>query len=326
MPAGRTPVRLSVVIATYNRAEHLDACLRHLLAQPVDEVVVADNASTDGTAAVVIAHQSTAVVPVRYVYVQRPGKSFALQQALEVASGEMLAFIDDDVLVDEKWSWSIRDVMSDPAVVLAGGPVIPRWERPAPGWLQIGEGPYGRLAAPIALLHYGDQADDLGERTLLGANLVIRRTALEALGGFATHLGKLRGTLLSGEDADLCDRVRQHGWKAIYWPPAVVRHWVPASRMCPRYYASWFFWSGITHAARDRDAAAPARRVFGLPMWLGRQGIAACAAGIAGVVRGRVTDIVHAMADATFVLGYAARSWGLVRTGTPAARSSEGPS
>lgn len=312
---------LSLIVATYNRAHLLDECLTALRRQPFstdDEIVVADNASTDGTAAVIAAHQVGAGPRVRYLHVAQPGKSFALQAAVATARGRLLAFLDDDVLVDEGWLAAIRKVMADQAVVLAGGPVLPRWEHPAPRWLAVGDGPFGRLAAPIALLHYGDEPADLGSRTLLGANMVIRRETLDAIGGFATHLGKLRGTLLSGEDADLCARVAAHGWPTRYQPEAVVRHWVPASRMRLRYYASWFYWSGITHAVMDADAPAGQRRFLGLPTWLVRRG-AGVPARLAHTVRGgTLADLVDALADLAFVAGYAAVRWRVVTMNPPA--------
>jgi len=318
-------LRVSVIIATYNRAGLLDECLTHLRRQPFgpdDEVIVADNASTDSTPVMVAAHQSRAGVTLRYVHVPRPGKSFALQDAVAGASGDLLAFLDDDVLVDEGWLPAIRAAMQDPAVTLAGGPVLPRWERPAPPWLDIGSGPYGRLASPIALLHYGPAVCELGSRTLLGANMAIRRAALDALGGFATHLGKLRGTLLSGEDADICDRVQQRGWKAVYRPDAIVRHWVPASRMRLGYFGSWFYWSGITHAAME-GGTPRAKRVLGVPPWILRHGVTAAAAALRAGLRVRRDLLVHALADGAFVAGYAAWCWGLVRTGAAVTTQTE---
>ena len=81
------------------------------------------------------------------------------------------------------------------------------------------------------MLNYGDTEAILGSRTLLGANMAVRRLVLHELGGYATHLGKLRGTLLSGEDHDLCQRVQSAGYEARYLPNARVYHWVPAQRM-----------------------------------------------------------------------------------------------
>ena len=85
------------------------------------------------------------------------------------------------------------------------------------------------MSSPLALLHYGE-AQDLGRRTAVGANMAVRRSVFEALGGFAPHLGKRRGTLLGGEDHDFCQRAVAAGYRCEYRPELRVRHWVPAER------------------------------------------------------------------------------------------------
>jgi glycosyltransferase involved in cell wall biosynthesis len=317
---------VTVMIATYNRAALLNECLHHLLRQPFrpgDEVVVVDNGSTDATSAVVRENLRRATVPVIYMHESTPGKTVALQTALTVASGDVIAFIDDDVNVAGAWLEAIRSAMCEQDIVLAGGPVAPRWERPAPKWLQVGEGPYGRLAAPIALLHYGSTVSDLQARTLLGANMAIRRAAIADLGGFATHLGKLRNTLLSGEDADLCERVRRRGWRGVYYPSAVVHHWVPADRMRVRYYLSWFYWSGITNAALDEAAGRRARTAAGVPMWIARRAATALMSGVVAALLGRSQHAIEAAIDVAYAWGYTARSWHLTTAATPAPKAAK---
>jgi GT2 family glycosyltransferase len=242
---------ISVVIATYNRAALLDECLSHLRTQPFgpdDEVLVVDNGCADDTVGVVQRQQPGWSVPLRLLRESCPGKSHAIRRAVDAAAGDILLFIDDDVNVGAGWLEAIRRVMADGAVTLAGGPVVARWEASTPQWVRHARECHPRLGAPIALLDYGDQAIELGARTLLGANLAIRRDAFLRVGGFATHLGKLRGTLLSGEDHQLCQRVQAAGFRAVYVPDAIVHHWVPADRARVSYFLQWFFWSGITHA------------------------------------------------------------------------------
>jgi GT2 family glycosyltransferase len=303
---------VSVVIATYNRAALLSECLDHLARQPFnagDEIIVVDNGSTDGTPGVIRSHQAG---PVKIVGLTetRAGKSHAVAAALAVARGDILAFTDDDVNVDVGWLYAIRSALDgDTAVALVGGPVEPRWEAAAPFWLHFGRG-YGRLAAPLALLDYGDAPTDLGSRTVLGANMAVRRDVLDQLGGFATHLGKLRGTLLSGEDHELCRRVQQAGYGARYCPAALVRHWVPASRMRVGYFLRWFFWSGITNAELDRHHPPQAPTLFGVPLHFFKVFATSVAAGIAAAGLLRWHTAVDRATEAAFAAGYAARRSG----------------
>ena len=226
------PNTVSIIVATYNRADLLDDCLAHMARQTFeqgDEMIVVDNGSTDETRSVVMAHAAGFPVPLLYFIEPRAGKSHALNAALAKAAGGILAFTDDDVNVATSWIAEIRRAMSDPEVCITGGPVLPRWEQPPPRWLTFDqaahrpvEASFGCLGAPLALLSYGSEASVLGPRTLLGANMAARREVLDRLGGFASHLGKKRGTLLSGEDHDVCARAQAAGFKAVYVPSACV--------------------------------------------------------------------------------------------------------
>jgi GT2 family glycosyltransferase len=308
--------RVTVIIATYNRAAMLDECLDHLRRQrfsPGDEVIVVDNGSTDETPAVIARHQRRYAVPLCLVHEARPGKSRAIARAFTVATGDILAFTDDDVNVEADWLDAVRDAMADPVVALVGGPVAPRWQTTVPRWIRLARDRHPRLGAPIALLDYGDRTVELGSRTVLGANLAVRREVFTQVGGFPAHLGKLRGTLLSGEDHELCRRVQDAGFRAIYSPRAAVRHWVPAHRARVSYFLRWFYWSGITHAIMDGERSATGgRALHGLPLYLVSRAAARSAAVLFALLTcNRAAALDHAV-DVAFAVGYAAERWGLI--------------
>lgn len=307
--------RVSVIIATYTRAALLDECLHHLGRQafgPDDEVIVVDNGSTDHTAAVIERHQRGFPVSLRLLYESQPGKSHALAQALAIAQSEILAFTDDDVNVEAGWLQAIREAMAGPEVALLGGRVAPRWQATVPGWIRRAPDRHARLGAPLGLLDYGPTVAALGPRTALGANLAVRRSVFGEVGGFAPHLGKLRGTLLSGEDHELCRRVQQAGFHAIYLPAAVVHHWVPADRARVSYFLKWFYWSGITNAMLDDVAhRTGGRAIHGLPLHLVRRAASAAAGLLVTLVTGRWTSALDRAIDVAFVAGYAAERWGI---------------
>src|SRR5205823_2622969 len=231
---------------------------------------------------------------------------------IAIATGDVLAFTDDDVNVDETWIEAIRAAMHADDAALVGGPVVPRWERRAPWWLALNRGDFGRLAAPLALVDYGLCASDLGPRTLLGANLAVRRNAIGQVGGFAPHLGKLRGTLLSGEDHEFCRRVQAAGLKAFYCPAIRVQHYVPASRTGVRYFVAWFFWSGITNAALDGSRNAQ-RSFFGVPLFALRRLTVGVAGAFGAALVGRHSAAADCAIDAAFALGYLVQRCGGVR-------------
>ena len=304
---------ISIVIATYNRGVLLRECLRHLADQPFDpddEVVVVDNGSTDDTPRVIEAARERFPVRLRHLTELRPGKSHAVATAIAAAEGDVLAFTDDDITVDPLWIAAIRRIMRDSSAALVGGPVLPRWEAAPPNWLRFDAVEYGRLAAPLGLLNYGSDAIELGPRTVLGANMAVRRGPINKVGGFARHLGKLRGTLLSGEDHELCQRVQAAGYKAMYCPELRVAHWVPVERMRARYSMSWFFWSGITHATLDATAPGAAS-AQGVPPYFFKRALLSSIRGIGAAARGDSAQLMDSAADVAFVAGYAAQRWGV---------------
>jgi GT2 family glycosyltransferase len=306
---------ISVLLATFNRASLLEQCLAQLGRQTFetgDEIVVADNGSTDTTAAIVEAAARRLRAPVRYVRETAPGKSHALATAVAISHGEILALTDDDVIVADDWLATIRALWQEADLGLAGGRVTPRWERPAPRWLRLqAAGGYGRLAAPLALLDYGPGRTPLGARTALGANMAVARRALEAAGGFPLDLGKLRGTLLSGEDHQVCERVQAAGFTAVYDPRLVVQHHVPADRLRLGYHLRWFFWSGITNAALDHAGAAAgaSARTRHWAARISRHAARAMRAALAAAP----DRAVEAMTEIAFALGYLAFTRGWMR-------------
>jgi GT2 family glycosyltransferase len=224
----------------------------------------------------------------------------------------VLAFTDDDVLVEDDWLAAIRAAMADPEVGLVGGPVLPLYEGRVPDWLDLeGDSGFGRLAAPLALLHYGPTRSPLGQRVALGANMAVRRDVFEGVGGFPADLGKLRGTLLSGEDHEVCERVQAAGFAAVYDPSIRVRHFVPADRLRVRYFLRWFFWSGVTNAALDRARPAhdPGRRLLGAPAYILRQLGVASAATAGSLLRASWSGAADHATRAAFAAGYVWASW-----------------
>jgi len=303
-------LNISVVIATHNRASLLRLTLDRLRTQaffPGDDVIVVDNASTDPTAEVIVQAAEGFPVPLYRRHDLSPGKAPALNAAIADARGDVLALTDDDVLVAEDWIANIRRVFDDPSVALVGGRVDPNWQRAAPAWLRVEEdGRYGTMSSPLALLHYGE-AQNLGQRTAVGANMAIRRAVFESLGGFAPNLGKRRGTLLGGEDHDLCQRAVTAGYNCEYRPELRVQHWVPAERTRLRYFLRWFFWSGITHAVIEGttdSTGGPAEQSPTSPLhWLRRLLLGTAAVPLEAL-SGRASAAAAQAMDAAYALGY----------------------
>jgi glucosyl-dolichyl phosphate glucuronosyltransferase len=277
----------SVVIATYNRSERLRETLATLQAMttPRDcrvEIVVIDNNSTDDTKAVVRT-ASAGPLAVRYLFESRQGKSFALNTALDYVSSDILALTDDDVIPERDWLSRIVMRFREHDVSFVFGKVLPRWSITPPPELLTRRA--RDVWGPLALIDYGDAQtryvpESIAQPLPIGANLAFARSALVAIGGWRTDLGKVDNTLISGEDHEIFMRLRRKGlFSGWYDPQASVRHYVPAQRLTRRYFRRWFYWHGKTQARMLEDLfpsldLASVPKIAGVPRFLYRLGIA----------------------------------------------------
>ncbi len=265
----------SIVIATKNRAALLDNTLAALVAQqwPRDrfEILVADNGSTDKTRAIVAAAARWPVAPrVHYRYVATPGKSHAVNAVLGDVRGDVIAMTDDDVAPATDWLRQLAGAFANGADFVAGR-ILPRWEADPPTWLSSAL--YGVLAVP----DNGDKRRTLGPggdgRNIIpiGANMAVRASVLKRIGGLRHDLGKLSGTLRTGEDHEFFLRMLDAGYRGVYEPSAVVRHFVPRERLRRDYFRRWLYQNGQDVSRLESTHASSVHRLLGIPRYLWRQ-------------------------------------------------------
>ena len=301
---------ISVIIATRDRASLLASTLEALGRQDCDasfEIIIADNGSTDATPRVVESAARDGL-PVVYVQEQKPGKSHALNTAVPHASGELLVFTDDDVLPSPGWLRAYADAFRDPAVDFAAGRIEPLWEAPPPAWMSPRL--YGVLAVAdggLARLDITDAA--AGEVMPLGANMAIRRHVLDRIGGWNTDLGKLQGTLRTGEDHDFFVRMILAGCKGIYEPAASVRHRVPPERLRLRYFLRWFYDNGAVEAQMEQLYPTTDRYVLTVPRYLWRQAVGDVGALLRGVLTLDRKRMVASGTRVAWFFGYLRYRW-----------------
>jgi GT2 family glycosyltransferase len=231
-PAGPPPLdpgrSLSVVVATRERPERLSECLDALLAaeRPPRTIVVVDNVPvTDATARTVAARADSRI---RYLVERRPGAASARATGLASVDTELVAFIDDDVLLDPGWPAAVGSAFALGGDVLAvTTPILPRELETWPQlWLEqfggFNKGFERRVhdlaAAPMDDPLYPWSPGVYGS----GAAMAFRTRPLLALGGFDPRL------TFGGEDLDLFLRVVVSGHRLVYEPGAVAWHLHPA--------------------------------------------------------------------------------------------------
>ena len=162
------------------------------------------------------------------------GLSSARNTAVTAASGDLLAFLDDDAVADEKWLETPRRAVRRPDVVGAGGTATPRWDTRRPDWFPP------EFDWVVGCTHEGMPLARTDVRNVIGCNMMFRRVALDRTSGFATSLGRLGSVPLGCEETELCIRLRQLDPTArvVFEPQARVRHHVTPERTRFRYFVA----------------------------------------------------------------------------------------
>ncbi len=243
-------VSVTVCLCTRDRPGYVRTCLDGLARQSVGpgglEIVVVDSCSSPAVAEELAA--MTAGLPnARLIRADRPGLSVARNVGARVASGEYLAFLDDDAIPADDWIERIQSAITEaderPAVL--GGRILPLWEQELPTWWP------DRLRGVLSII----EAEGRGEYRSgelppgmepYGANMVVEAAALFAAGGFNEAVGRSGGNLLSDEDIQLAWALQNAGRSARYDSRIVVWHQIQASRLTPEWLLSRLYWQGAS--------------------------------------------------------------------------------
>jgi glycosyltransferase involved in cell wall biosynthesis len=228
-PQPRAAPSLSVAICTKDRATRLRRLLASLLAlrseQPFAalEVLVVDNAPSDDATRQVV----QALSDVRYVLEPRAGLDFARNAALRAATGDLLAFLDDDVVVDGGWLRGLYAAWARaPDAGGYTGLVLPyRLDTEAQVQFET-RGGFGRGFRPdeFRAERYGNTLHPVGAGILgAGCDMCFDRRLLLALGGFDEALDT-GAPLPGGGDLDMFYRVLRSGRAMVYEPSYAVFH------------------------------------------------------------------------------------------------------
>lgn len=240
---------ISAIICTHNRYDLLPSAIRSLAEQDIDrsalEIVVVDN-SSDTQAAEAFGQRYAGVQNFRYIVETTPGLSNARNVGARVASGQIIAYIDDDAIAAPQWAREIvaaYDVFGGAAAIV-GGPVRPIWLTQRPTWLTKD------LEGFFSIVDRGTHLRELGaDEWLAGCNLSFDRETLLSSGGFDRGLGRVGAiSLLSNEELHMVDTIRSRGGKIIYAPHAIVDHKIDPSRVNPEWLKRRIAWQAVSDA------------------------------------------------------------------------------
>ena len=235
-------MKISVILCTYNRCQGLAKALTSAAAltlPPPDEweVLVVDNNSNDRTREVVESFCQRYPGCFRYIFEPKQGKSHALNAGLRNARGEILAFTDDDVILEPAWLQNLTASLRGNEWAGAGGRVLAQRTFALPPWLSVEE---SFTRGPLALFDLGPQPEDLSEAPI-GSNMAFRKFVFEKYGDFRTDLGPRPGSEIRNEDSEFGSRLMKAGERLRYEPSAVVYHEIPERRLRKKYFLAWWY-------------------------------------------------------------------------------------
>ena len=217
---------LTVAICTKDRPDNLTRCLNSLLKLQEKfyfEILVVDNAPSDQRTQDVVA----ALPTVRYVREPKPGLDFARNLAISTATGEILAYIDDDVVVDRQWLDGLKEAWAEnPDASAFTGLILPfELNTEAQILFELAGGfrrgfekiRYGQVLPGNELYPCGSGIFGAG------CNMAFCRDMLIKLGGFDEALDT-GAPLPGGGDLDIFYRVIRAGYVLVYEPRYLIYH------------------------------------------------------------------------------------------------------
>ena len=221
-----TTQTITVVICTRNRPNELKKCIEQLMRSHDSDfdLLVVDNASdTDETERVVAAFND-----VKYVREERKGLDIARNTGIKYATNAIVAFTDDDVMVDADWITRIKEGFENPSTMALTGLTIPLEISTKAQYLFERDWGFNKGYLPKVFDHEYVSKHIVEEKAIpawdvgAGANMAFRRDIFKVVGGFDERLDV--GASGCSGDSEMWHRILAEGWNCFYMPQMVVYH------------------------------------------------------------------------------------------------------
>jgi cellulose synthase/poly-beta-1,6-N-acetylglucosamine synthase-like glycosyltransferase len=243
---------VSVIICAYTlrRWDDMNASIASALRQPeATEVIVVIDHEPELLERTQRAWTGLTVVPNAH----RQGLSGARNTGLALATGDVVAFLDDDASAADDWLRTLLSGFESSDVVAVGGRAEPAWpdgvaprSLPAELWWIVGCSYRGLPKTRAAV------------RNVMGCTMALRRIPLIAVGGFNPDTGRIGRHPLGDEETEVCIRLRaiDRTRRILYEPSSVVHHRVTADRITTRYVRTRSFFEGVSKAALSKSVGS----------------------------------------------------------------------
>lgn len=246
-------MNMTIAICTWNRSRLLGQTLESLTKLTIPkgvnwEVVVVDNNSTDDTKQIVQNFSSD--LPLLYVFEATQGHSVSRNTALSRASGDLIVWTDNDVVVPSHWLQSYaKAAASYPDAAFFGGTIAPEFESPKPLWLQE---TWEKCKAVYAARDLGEKDFQLSSGQFpYGANFAIRAEIQKEF-SFDSTTGRKSGDLLGGDEISMLRQVTDAGHHGIWLGKAELAHIIPDDRATESYVAKYFVGQGRSNVQNGK--------------------------------------------------------------------------
>jgi glucosyl-dolichyl phosphate glucuronosyltransferase len=250
--------KATIAICTYDRYDLLPKAIASAAGQalpPADyRILVIDN-SPDYQRALAFGKTFGEIANLSYIVEKTPGLSNARNLAARICETPVIAFIDDDAIAEPDWLAELLAAYDafGAKTMIVGGRVDPIWGAPRPPWLP------DALLGYLSVVDYGGDARPARPAEwFAGTNISFRTEAILKNGGFATNLGRIGSgnSLLSNEEIQLLERIRERGGKLVYAPKAGVRHLVDEKRLSRTWFRKRAAWQAMSDFMMNADKAA----------------------------------------------------------------------
>jgi glycosyltransferase involved in cell wall biosynthesis len=248
---------VSIIIPTFNRCKLLqdtiESIFSHNTATDLFEIIVVDNGSTDETKEIVENIQNeNSSFNLYYFFDDIPGLLSGRHRGAKEARGEILSFIDDDVLVSETWLEGIIERMNEnKQIALLSGPCLPKYESNPPEWLNDfwTKNENGIHCGWLSLMDFGSEEIEIDPLFVWGLNFTIRKSVFKELKGFhPDNIPKKLQHFQGDGETGLSLKAKEKGFKAYYNPRVNLFHQIPNSRLTENYFSQRAFYQGVANS------------------------------------------------------------------------------
>lgn len=184
--------------------------------------------------------------------IQDRGLNGTRNSAVAAATGNIVAFLDDDAIAQPDWLEQFHMAYTSEKIVGVGGKINPLWISDRPEWFPE------EFNWVVGCSYRGLPEQTAPVRNLIGCNMSYRRSVIEQLGGFRNGIGHVGGRPQGDDETEFCIRLRQAMPDSVllFEPCAQVSHKVPAGRANWRYYRWRCYLEGRSKALLSRLVGA----------------------------------------------------------------------